>query len=541
MSSLSMAPSPVITPTMYYKKFSKFLAGVKNNPYLKFIKVIAAKNKNAEFFLVGGMVRDIALGRNSKDYDIVVRGIHPKKLYNLLKQLGTVDLVGKTFGVYKFLPASIKKGDAIDVALPRTEKAFGTGGYKDVTVQSDHQLPIEKDLERRDFTINAMALELTPPHLPLDKGRKLTPHQPPPYIRGGNGGVIDPFGGLIDLQKKLIRCVGDPKERFKEDYSRMLRAIRLSCQLDFEIETSTWNAILRNIKKLNTMVGGVRLIPYEVIAKELVRAINEYPVWALELLDKSGVLKLFMPELLKMKSCPQPKQFHSEGDVWEHTLLALDKLNSKAFAKEFLTPPPPPLFKGGNKGELPPELVWSLLFHDLGKPYTITYTDRIRFNGHEYVSAQIFRKISDRLKLSSAGLDVDKIEKLITKHMITLQAKQMKETTIEKYFFSENFPGQELLMLIFSDISATIPMTGKPNFSDYKILQQRINRLRKKSRAKKKLPNDILDGHEIMKILNISPGARIKEIKEFLREKQLRGEVKTKKQAKELIKKEFES
>jgi len=497
--------------TIYEKRLEKFLKDWRKSSDLQFVKKLYTQYPKAQAFLVGGMVRDIALGFDSKDYDLVVSGVPGKKLQEFLHAHGTVNLVGKSFGIYKFQPRDSKLPVPFDIALPRTEKSFGTGGYKDVSVKSNYKLDIDKDLERRDFTINAMALQLK------DSDEKL------------QSSINDPFNGLEDLERKIIRCVGRPELRFKEDYSRILRGIRFACQLDFEIATSTWSAIKKHIKHINNKRGKEYIIAREIIAKELVRAVDKNPVWAVVLLDKSGALKLLLPELLKMKRSPQPKEYHTEGDVWQHTILVLKKLFSKEFKKEFPR----------KEHTLSTELIWATLFHDLGKPYTITVTDRIRNNGHDAKGAKIFTEISDRIKLSSARLDTLRVEKLIAKHMLPTQAKEMKETTIEKYFFSQQFPGKELMMLIYADISATIPHSGKPDFSSYKILKKRIKKLSKSGKKKLVLPKELLNGHDIMKSLKLKPGKKIHEIKLYLRELQLKKKITTKSQALKIIKKKF--
>ena len=528
---------------------AQFMLNVKKNPQLTFIKKIQKEHKDAKIYLVGGMVRDMSLGNLSKDYDMVVAGILPKKLHDVLKKLGTVNLVGKTFGVFKLRPklqaTSYKLQADIDIALPRTEHSLGTGGYRDVEVQSDYRLPIEKDLERRDFTINAMALEL---ELRI-KNQELR--------------ITDPFKGIEDLKDKIIRCVGNPNERFAEDYSRMLRALRFCVQLGFTIEEKTWKSIVKNIKNINRknvkgQMSRVKcneyVVPREIIAKELFKMFAIDPVASLKILDESGMLELLMPEFIKMKKCSQPKQFHSEGDVWEHTMLALNFLNSKKFRREFPIPNSQPASPAGRfpnktqnsisyklKAISYNELVWALLFHDLGKPYTMTKTDRIRFNEHDMVSSKLFTEISNRLKLSSAGLDTEKTKKIIEKHMILTHGniENMKETTVEKYFFNDQFPGTELIMHSFCDVSATVPPSGKPDFTKYKLLKKRIASLKSKVKAKRDLPPDILDGNEIMKILKIPSGKIIGEIKEYLRELQLRGKITTKEEAKKKLIKQY--
>ncbi len=258
----------------------------------------------AEVYLVGGAVRDIVLGRPTKDFDFVVRNIWADKLEVFLSSLGSVDLVGRSFGVFKFVPYGWDAHNPIDVALPRREHTFGTGGYRDVEVYTNPKMSVRDDLSRRDFTINAMAIQISDLKFQISN-------------------FIDPFKGLKDLKKKVIRAVGEPEDRFKEDYSRMLRAIRLACQLDFEIEKKTWQAISKNIIHLNDIQREVktvgerlytepeviesRVVPYEVIAKEFLKSFYYQPLKAFDLYNKSNAFEVLMPEVLKMKKCPQPK------------------------------------------------------------------------------------------------------------------------------------------------------------------------------------------------------------------------------------------
>src|SRR3989338_128334 len=321
----------------------KQLQNWSNQP---FAKQLARRYLKAEIFLVGGAVRDLMLDRPTKDFDFVIREVNKNDLENFLKKFGKVDLVGKRFGVFKFKPRGWT-GEEIDIALPRTEHSLNfSGAYRDFKIQSKANLKIEDDLSRRDFTINAMAIKIS---------QISTPKAHPPRAENlkSQNYLVDPFGGLNDLNKKIIRTVGKPELRFKEDYSRMLRAIRFACQLNFKVEPKTWQTLKTKIKNLDKKINGERVIPYEVIAKELNKAIIANPVSAIKLLDESGALKILMPELLKMKKCPQPKIFHNEGDVWTHTLLALEKLNSPAFKKEFF----------GKK--ISPEVIWGVIYHDL--------------------------------------------------------------------------------------------------------------------------------------------------------------------------------
>ncbi|MCF7879069.1 MAG: HD domain-containing protein [Candidatus Omnitrophica bacterium] len=491
----------------------------------------------AEIFLVGGAVRDTILDRDTKDYDFVVRNVDSKKLESFLNTKGQVNLVGQTFGVFKFNPKESKLSHPLDIALPRKDYALGTGGYRDVEIETYPSLDIESDLSRRDFTVNAMALK-------IDSDLE----------------IVDPFNGMEDLKNNLIKAVRDPKDRFQEDYSRMLRAMRFVCQLNtlheksdknWKIEEKTWQALKENMENINKIkselhmkqegnmslpdVEEERVVPYEVIAKELLKSFKENPVQAMELYDKSGAFKEIMPEILKMKDCPQPDNYHHEGDVWEHTKIALQKLFSDEFKKEF-------------DNETPSlELIIATLFHDIGKPYTIQTpkedgTDRIRFNEHDRVGADKTREIAKRLKLSSppeVGIDVSDICWLIKEHMILVRGdiSKMRNSTIEKYFFNPDKPSKDLLKISFADVSATIPKSGNPNFREYNQMKKRIKELKEMSKDKKDLPERLINGHDIMKELDLKPGPKIGEILEKVREKQLQGDLKTKKQALDFIKK----
>lgn len=495
----------------YKKIISNFIKRLNKRGVLDFAQKLVKKFPKAEVYLAGGAVRDALIGLpDEQDYDFVVRGVPAKDLEKFLSSFGKVFLVGKRFGVFKFLPKNTKLEIPLDIALPRKEHALGTGGYRDFKVQSDPNLIINEDLSRRDFTINALALRIS------------------------DGKLIDEFNGLSDLKNKIIKAVGNPEERFKEDYSRMLRALRFSCQLNFEIEEKTWQAIKKLISRLNDFHNEERIISYEVIAKEFLKSFYFNPVKALDLYDKSGAFKVLMPEILKMKGCPQPGNFHSEGDVWIHTKMALEVSNSKEFKKQF----------GKEKPSI--ESIIGILFHDIGKPYTIKTpekdgTDRIRFNEHDDVGAKLTLKICERLKLSSAAdfkFDPERAAWLVKSHLLFLhnEIDEMKNSTIERYFFNPKFNGQDLLKIAFCDGMASIPQKGKPDLTTFYQMIKRIKVLEKLGKEKSKLPKSILDGHEIMKKFSLKPGQQIGELLKVLREEQLAKRVKNKKEGFEFLK-----
>lgn len=511
--------SPEIEP-----KIENLMLKIEKNPRLSFVFDFEKVFPKGELYLVGGAVRDALMGEEPKDFDFLVRLVPKEELEKFLEERGKIkEVESRAFGNYKFIPfleggrapeARAKRGPAlpggveretgvpfekeepIDINLPRTEEWTGLG-YKDLKVETAHSLPIEKDLERRDFTINSMALNL--------KTKKL----------------LDPHNGVGDIERKVIRCVGEAEERYKEDPSRMLRAVRFACQFDFEIEEKTERAIKENakeIKRIYEKEGKEKTrVAEEVIGKEFLKSFKKEPLKTLTLYEQTGLLALLLPEVSKMKGVPQPFQFHSEGDVFEHSLLTLKELPKDASI----------------------ECKLAGLFHDIGKPETITFPkyrgDRIRFNEHDNKGAEITEKIIYRLKIFDC--DFKEIPWLVKNHMIPVSGNvdKMKLTTLERYFFENEKWGKDLLALAKADIEATVPPSKKPDFGAYDFLIKRLKEVKENLKVKEKLPKELLDGYEIMKILGLKPGPKVGQIKEALREAQLSGKIKTKEEARKFL------
>ena len=384
----------------------KFSAALKERKVFDLAENLVKKFSKAEVFLVGGAVRDIILDRPLKDIDILARGVRMADLQKALGKLGKVGLAGERFGVLKFSP---RTGGSlfhqIDIALPRTDFSFSTGVYKDFEVKYDPGLPVEKDLGRRDFTINAMAYDVA------------------------HGRLIDPFGGLPDLKRGIIRTVGRPEERFEEDYSRMLRAIRFAMQLGFKIDAKTWSSIKKYIKRVNDSVSvngrSERKVPYEVIAAEFLKSFSFAPAETIRMYDRAGALRVLMPEIFAMKKCGQPKEFHSEGNVLKHTLLALKNLDSKLFRRYF-----------GGPVALTTKV--AILLHDVGKPAAKKKIGgRVVFYNHDRMGADIAKKFLERMKLSAPpeiGIYADEVVWLVENHLLFFYAppEAMRKTTLEK-------------------------------------------------------------------------------------------------------------
>ncbi len=268
---------------------------IAQEPALAFVDLFLQTHSDAQLYLVGGAVRDRLLRRKmaEMDFDFVIRGLSAEDVQTWFSTQGEVNLVGQHFGVFKFMPRGFSSDRIpfIDLALPRTEAvAEGSlGGYKDFDVQSDPSLPIEDDLARRDFTMNAIAFDV--------RDRQL----------------VDPFQGQTDLANKIIRAVGNPEDRFREDFTRMLRAIRFAAELGFTIEDQTMDAIKMLIPKINRMreaTGKLEfVVPREIVGEELAKALSRNPHRAIDALRNSGTLKelfLGIEESISQKDYLEP-------------------------------------------------------------------------------------------------------------------------------------------------------------------------------------------------------------------------------------------
>ena len=303
-------------------------------------------------YLVGGAVRDRLLGLPLHDFDITTDA-RPDDLSRLFPDS---ELVGAHFGVVLLR----RRGLALQLATFRSESSYRDGRHPEAVV---FETDPRADVLRRDFTINALLED------PL------------------SGEVLDFVGGRADLEARLIRAVGPAGERFAEDHLRMLRAVRFAARLGFEIEPGTLAAI-------GEQAPSIGRISAERVRDELVRILTEGQARrGLALLDESGLLKEILPEVSRLKGVAQPPEFHPEGDVWVHTLGLLDRLREPTL-----------------------ELALAALLHDVGKPDTQVFADRIRFNGHDSLGARMSRQILSRLRFSNET--IDRVASLVGQHMM---------------------------------------------------------------------------------------------------------------------------
>jgi poly(A) polymerase len=427
-----------------------------------------------------------------------VTKVAPSDLEEFLASQGRVDLTGRNFGVFKFCPSGFELEEDFDLALPRRDFAAGTGGYRDVEAQSDPNLPIEDDLARRDFTMNAMAWDVR------------------------NGQLVDPYGGRADLEAKRIRAVGEPKERFKEDYSRMLRGLRQSAQFGFDFDPDTWAAIKSEMPRLNDQREGEWVVPRETIAKELLKSLNLNPVRTLDLWDESGAFEVLMPEMLKLKGCEQSPDYHSEGDVWKHTRLLLERLGSEEFRRVF----------GDEKA--PIKVVLAGMCHDIGKPKTRREEPRpgqahhVTFHGHDDVGSRIAGRIARRLKIFAVpglGVSSEDVTWLVANHMFThtTEPKNVRPSTLTKRFLDPNRPGREILMLSWADSAASLRPDGHGDPSQEEEYLRVIEKLGQTFTSGEMRPKALLDGDDVMRILQIKAGTQVGDILDRLLDAQAQG------------------
>ena len=412
-------------------------------------------------YYVGGYVRDRLLGRETADIDLCTDA-PPARLLELFPG---APQVGAHFGV-----VLVRRGDdEVQVATFRSEHSYGDGRRPEaVAFETDPR----QDVLRRDFTINALLED--------------------PF----SGEIVDYTGGRADLEARLIRAIGDPRQRFAEDHLRLLRAVRFAARLGFEIEAGTFAA-------MREMSGSINRIAPERVREELTRIQTEGGARrGLELLDAAGLLHHVLPEMERLKGVAQPPDYHPEGDVWTHTLLVLEAL-----------------------GPCTPELGWAALLHDVGKPATMTVEDRIRFHGHAEKGARMARAILSRLRASNELIEA--VTSHIAAHMRFKDAPKMGEAAFRRFLRLPRF--DELLALHEAD--------RRGSRMDLETLEL-VRRRRAALTAADIRPRPLVSGRELM-ALGYAEGPALGTMLKALEEEQLEGRLHTREEALEWIKARF--
>ncbi len=430
----------------------------KQKKALDILRTLRAQGHEAYF--VGGSVRDLMLKKNPEDFDIASSAT-PQQVQKIFKK--TVP-VGAQFGVVLVLSGN----EPFEVATFRTDQGYVDGRHPTGVRFTDAR----EDALRRDFTVNGLFYD------PL--ARK----------------VLDWVDGQKDLRKRLIRAIGDPDRRFNEDKLRMLRAVRFASTLGFKIEPKTFRSIKKHSKKISE-------VSHERIRDELVKMFTgPNPALALDLMDRTGLLKEVLPEVIRMKGVSQPRAFHPEGDVFKHTMLLMKQLK-----------------------KAPIVLAFGCLLHDIGKPATFQRSDRIRFNGHDRVGARIAENILARLRFSN---DLkQQIVACVEGHMRFKDVKQMRESTLKKFMQRGTF--QTELKQHRIDCLAS-----HGDLSNWHFLRKKVKSLSKEEIK----PAPLLTGHDLLAI-GYAEGPKIGQMLRALEEQQLEGNLKTKEEALLWVKKEF--
>ena len=423
------------------------------------------RDKGHQCLLVGGAVRDILMGRQPKDFDLVTNAL-PDEVEKLFAK--TIS-VGKQFGVIVVVEGGIQ----YEVATFRSDHGYSDARHPDTVVWTT----AEHDAERRDFTINAIFYD------PLTKK------------------VEDYVNGQADLKNKLVRFIGDPAARIEEDHLRLLRAVRLRNELGFEYEPATWQAIVEHVSEIASVSA-------ERIRDELNKILlTAGRVEALEDLDKSGLLKVILPELEALHGINQEWKFHGKGDVLTHTLLAIKVLPQ----------------------DVKLEVVWGTLLHDIGKPATMgTVPDkkfggtRTGFYGHHEVGAKIAEDLLRRLRFPTSQIDL--IVWLVRHHMMIHEILEMRVGRQKRWLLDERLP--DLLELHRADASGK--GEGKRiNLQAY----DEVKKLMQDERAKPPPPPKLIDGNDLMKEFKLKPGPKLGELLKLVEDAVWEGSVKTKNEA----------
>ncbi len=413
-------------------------------------------------YFAGGCVRDKLLGHEPKDYDIATSATPAE----VLKLFPGANEVGAHFGVV----IAKHGGHHIEIATFRTDGSYKDGRRPDSVTFSTP----EEDAQRRDFTINGL------------------------FENPETNEVIDHVGGLADLKAGVLRAIGNPADRFREDSLRLLRAIRFSTTLGFPIESETLAAIKENAHLLDKL-------PPERIRDEFSKTIiHPNRRKGLELLVDTGLISHFLPEVLPLIGCEQPPEWHPEGDVYTHTCIMLEMLEKDA----------------------PLSLCLATLLHDIAKPPTQTFDEaagRIRFNGHESMGAEMTEAILSRLKYPNAV--IRDATHMVSRHMQFMNVQQMRKAKLKRFMSEPTFPQEMELHRV--DCGSSNGFTDNYEF---------LNAKAEEFASEPLIPPPLVTGKDLIG-MGMSPGPRFREILDEIQTEQLEGRITTREEGLEFVSK----
>lgn len=418
------------------------------------------REEGYQALLAGGCVRDMLLGITPKDYDVATDA-PPESTRALFPKTAAV---GSKFGSI----VVIVEEEPFEVTTFRSD-----GPYLDGRHPSKVRFgTLEEDVRRRDFTINAMMFD--------------------PQTRR----LIDLVGGQEDLQRGVVRAVGDPTLRFAEDRLRMLRAVRLAAALNFTIHETTHAAIQQQVTHITD-------IAQERIGGELTRLLVEGgAARGVTLLDSTGLLAVLLPEVEAMKGVPQSPDYHPEGDVFVHTIRILEHLDSLGRCTE--------------------TLAYGALLHDVGKPACLAAEgERITFYGHPEKGAEMAVEILSRLKRSRSVSE--RVAYLVRSHLRYVQAPKMRLSTLKRFLREEGV--EELLELCRLDA-----LSSNGDLTYYRFCKETLSEYGEDAIR----PPPLIRGRDLIQ-LGYNPGPLFSKILRLAEEAQLEGELTTKEQAAEWV------
>ena len=476
------------------------------NPVLRLVGE-TADQLGLECYVIGGWVRDLLLHRPSTDIDIVVVGNNKEgseQQEQSEKRSGVgitlAEAVAKRLGkgahlaVFKtYGTAQVKARVKNEGSTEKTEIELEFVGARRESYQHDSRNPIvedgtlQEDQNRRDFTINAMAICLNN------------------KVVSRYGELLDPFDGTGDLERGIIRTPLDPDITFSDDPLRMMRAIRFATQLGFNLDGETFDAIQRNKERIH-------IITRERIADELNKImLSRRPSEGWILLEKTGLLPLIFPELAALKGV-EVKEGRGHKDVFYHTLQVLDNVASGLEAGQASHP---------DKNLW---LRWSALLHDIGKPRSKAWDPQAgwTFRNHNYIGAKMVPKIFAKMKLP-LNEKMEYVKKMVDLHMrpINLIEDTVTDSAVRRLLFEAGDDIDDLMLLCDADITSRNEEKKARFHNNYQLVRQKMVELEERDRIRNFQPP--VKGDEIMQILHLEPCSLVGELKTAIKDAILDG------------------